>query len=268
MAGPAAAEAPATRRRSMFEPGLLVLVACLLILFPLLFKPWIHGADTIGYFSWLRSIVIDGDLQTSDEFEHFGMGWLNTFAATGLRDNPGAVGSSVLWAPWFLIAHGLTLAGRALGLGWVADGYGQQYVLAASLGSAVYAFCGLILTYRVARRTFSQRTTVLAIVAVWLSSPLVFYMYSHPMMSHANDAFAYALLLYAWVRCRESGTIRSYVWMGLAAGLCALVRNQNAILVLFPLAGILSLIAIPLLVHEIFTTRWPAGRCVKCGYDL
>jgi hypothetical protein len=34
----------------------------------LLFKPWVHGTDPAGYFSWLRSAVVDGDLDTTTEF--------------------------------------------------------------------------------------------------------------------------------------------------------------------------------------------------------
>jgi hypothetical protein len=217
------------------DRGVLALGAIFLITFPVLFKPWIHGADTIGYYSWLRSLVIDGDLQTADEFEHYGMGWLNTYAGTGLRDNPGAVGSAVLWSPWFLAAHGLTLLGRTLGLPWVADGYGQQYILAVSLGSATYAFAVLLLTYRLALDFFVPLMATLAVGAIWLSSPLVFYMYSHPLMAHANDAFAYALFLFTWYRTRERRRAAQYGLLGLTAGLCALVRNQNAVLVLFPL---------------------------------
>ncbi|MEE9617790.1 MAG: glycosyltransferase family 39 protein [Anaerolineae bacterium] len=225
-------------RLKQADHGMVVLVIIFLVAFPVLFKPWIHGADTIGYYSWLRSLVIDGDLQTADEFEHFGMGWLNTYADTGLRDNPGAVGSAVLWSPWFLAAHGLTLLGRALGLPWAADGYGQQHILAISLGSAVYAFVALLLAYRLARNFFALPMAALAVAAVCLASPLVFYMYSHPLMSHANDTFAYALFLLTWHRTRKQRSVAQYGLLGLTAALCALVRNQNAVLVVFPLLEI------------------------------
>lgn len=222
------------------DRGILTLSIIFLIAFPVLFKPWVHGADTIGYYSWLRSLVIDGDLQTADEFEYYGMGWLNTYADTGLRDNPGAVGSAVLWTPWFLIVHGFTLLGRAVGMPWIADGYGQPYILAVSLGSTVYAFIALLLTYRLARDFFALPTAALAVAAVWLSSPLIFYMYSHPLMTHANDTFAYALFLFTWHRTRDRRTAAQYGLLGLTAALCALVRNQNAVLVFFPLLEIVS----------------------------
>ena len=94
---------------------------------------------------------------------------------------------------------------------------------------------GLVLTYRLAKGIFGTRTSALAVTAVWLSSPLVFYMYGHPVMSHANDAFVYALFLFIWHRTRGRSDARRYGLLGLVAGLSALVRNQNAVLVLFPL---------------------------------
>ena len=94
-----------------------------------------------------------------------------------------------------LSAHLLVTLANRLGVPVAADGYGAPYIWAVSLGGAIYAFIGIILTYRLCCTLFSPSVSVLATLAVWLSSPLVFYMYSHPIMSHANDTFAYALYL-------------------------------------------------------------------------
>jgi len=58
------------------DRGLLVLLAVFLMLFPFLFKPWIHGFDTVAYYSWLRTVAIDRNLDVGDEFSHFGYGLL------------------------------------------------------------------------------------------------------------------------------------------------------------------------------------------------
>ncbi len=217
------------------DRSVLILFILFLLAFPLLFKPWVHGTDPTGYYSWLRSAVIDGDLDTANEYEHFGQGSVGSTTSTGHRDNPYAIGSAVLWAPFFLMAHGLTLAGRWLGFELAADGYAPQYVIAVSLGSVAYAGAGLLLTYRIARNFFDSPVSTLAVASAWLASPLVFYQYSHPVMSHANDAFAYALFLFAWHRVRSRRTTARYILFGAVAGLAALVRTQNAFLVLFPL---------------------------------
>jgi hypothetical protein len=218
------------------DRGTVVLLIVFLLAFPSLFKPWIHGFDTVAYYSWLRTAVMDGNLNVGDEFEHYGYGAERGTTATGYTYNEWAVGSAVLWLPFFLVAHGFSLLSGALGSPVVADGYGAQYIWAVSIGSAVYAFIGVLLTYRLCRALFSPDVSTLATLAIWLGGPLVFYMYSHPLMSHANDAFAYALYLYTWYETRRRPTRYSAVLRGATAGLCALVRQINAALVFFALA--------------------------------
>ena len=202
----------------------LVLTGIFLIAAAVLFKPWVHGADGMAYYSWLRSAVIDGDLNTANEYEHFGYGWIASTTATGYKDNPWAIGSAVLWAPFFLIAH-LIVRG---------DGYGPAYFTATSLASTIYAFIGLLLLYRLARELFGSGAALLATFVIWFASPLVFYMYLHPSMAHANDAFVNALFVYTWYRTRSNRKAWGWLLLGATIGLAALVRTQNGLLVLIP----------------------------------
>ena len=217
------------------QNGTIVLGLVFLALFPVLFKPWIHGFDTVAYYSWLRSAVIDGDLNVGNEFSYYGYGSERGLTVTDHTHNEWAVGSAVLWSPFFLAAHGFSLLGRQLGLPIATDGYATQYVWAISLGSSIYALLGILLMHSVCRELFSPRTSVLATTAIWLASPLVFYMYSHPAMSHANDFFAYSLFVFVWYKTRSLRTWRGAALRGAAAGLCALVRQVNAVFVVFVL---------------------------------
>ncbi len=201
-----------------------------------LFRPEIHGFDTVAYYSWLRSTVIDGDLNVHNEFEHYGYANERGQTATGYTVNEWAVGSAIMWLPYFLIAHSLSLLAHGAGLPVAIDGYGAQYILAISIGSALYGLAAILLTYRLGRELFGARIGFLATVATWLAGPLVFYMYSQPVLSHANDTFAYALFLFTWYKTRQSTTWKAGVWRGAAASLCALVRQINAYLVFFVLA--------------------------------
>ena len=225
-----------THRFARLDRGVLILIAIFIIAAVPLFKPWIHGFDTVAYYAWLRSAVVDGDLNFQNEFEHYGYGNERGLTATGNVVNEWAIGSAVLWSPFFLIAHGLSLAASRLGLPVAADGYAVQYEWAIGIGSALYGLAAILLSYQLARKLFSWQISVLATASVWLAGPLIFYMYSHPAMSHANDAFAYALFLYVWYQTRNSTTWKGAAARGAAAGLCALVRQVNAYLVFFVLA--------------------------------
>jgi len=228
-----------TPGRPPIDRGLLALALVFLVVFPFLFKPWVHGFDTVAYTAWLRSLVVDGDLEVGDEFAHYGYAHERGRTDTGHTVNEWAVGSAVMWSPFYLIAHVLVRLAGALGWSVPADGYSPPYVWAISLGSALYGLGAIGLTYRVARRLFPLRPALLALVTVWLSSPLVFYMYSHPAMSHACDAFAYALLIFVWHHTRHRSDWPAAALRGAAAGLCALVRQLNAVFVLVLLGELL-----------------------------
>lgn len=114
-----------------------------------------------------------------------------------------------------------------------------MYFTAISLASMVYAFIGLLLLYYLAERLFDPSSALLAIIVVWFGSSLVFYMYMHPSMAHANDAFVNALFVYVWYRTRPVRTLPGWLLLGLTVGLAALVRTQNLLLAVVPIAEIL-----------------------------
>jgi hypothetical protein len=70
-------------------------------------------------------------------------------------------------------------------------------------------------------------------VAVWLGTPLLFYMYVAPPFSHACSAFGVALFTNVWIRVRGQWSVRGAVALGAAGALMAMIREQD----LFFIAG-------------------------------
>jgi len=226
-----------------------------IVLFPLLFRPRVYGFDPVGYFSWVRSVVIDGNLDTTDEYLHYGNDTITGPTITGYNHNPYAIGAPLLWSPFYLAAHAVESA-RAAIVHSPPDGYGDVYVWAVSLASALYGFAAVLILHTLARRLFGEPAATIAAVAAWLASPLVFYMYSHPAMAHAADAFANTLVVAAWfaltpcpplpTRRAASGEgepkagVRNWLLMGASVGLAALVRTQNAVIGAVPAVWLLA----------------------------
>jgi hypothetical protein len=197
--------------------------------------------DGIGYYVWLRSAVIDGDLDFRNEYAHFnalkaavsGLEERPTSLSptpTGLAHNNFAAGSALLWLPFFLVVHLPLRLAQALGFPVVADGYQFAYDIAICLGSAVYATLGAGLTYLWLRRAFAAHFPHVAIwpvLVVWLSSPLYWYAAFNGSMAHANSAFTVALFLYTWVRGAGERGWQRWAWMGAALGLAGLTRWQD-----------------------------------------
>ena len=229
-----------------------LLIIIFIVLFPLLFRPRVYGFDPVGYFSWLRSAVIDGNLDTTDEYLRYGNEKIAGATVTGYNHNPYAIGAPLLWSPFYLAAHAVESARSAITQSPSPDGYGDAYVWAISLGSALLGFAAVLILHRLARRLYGEPAATLGALAAWLASPLVFYMYSHPAMAHAADAFANALAFAAWFsvsgdarpgngpgqarplpHSRDAGP-RRWLLLGASIGLAALVRTQNVLIGLVP----------------------------------
>jgi hypothetical protein len=223
-----------------------------------LVTPKVRGADEIEYFSYLRSAVFDRDLHFENEYRYFyerdpqGLaGFKSTFLdrreeATLRPINFGSLGAALLWSPFYLLAHLLVLVARALGAGVAADGFSTPYLLAVGLGSASWAFAGLLLTHRILTRWagVTETAATLAAAALWLGSPLLYYVTLAPGFAHACGFFAVSLMVFLFLRARERGEegprLPDWAAVGAAVGLCALVRDQEGLLIIIPGAWLLA----------------------------
>jgi hypothetical protein len=223
----------------------------------------LYSADEVQYFSYLRSLYFDRDVSFENEYRYFydqsvtqGAGFHETFlereTAAGRRVNYATMGAAVLWLPFYAAADLWT---RATGAA-EANGMTQPYIAAVAYGSAVYGFLAVLLSARAARvalghgrntrhrrnteetrhsgNTEETRGILGAALAIWLGTPLLFYMYVAPPFAHACSAFAVALFVNVWLHVRDRWTAGGAFALGLAAGLVAMVREQDAFVTLGP----------------------------------
>jgi hypothetical protein len=193
--------------------------------------PRIYSSDEIQYFAYLRSLWFDHDLSFENEYRYFydrgiarSDGFHETFLElrtdTGRRINFGTLGCAVLWSPFYAagdVVARLTDAPR--------DGYSKPYVAAVAYGSAVYGFLALLLAIRCAERLGYDG--FVGALAVWLGTPLLFYMYIAPPFSHACSAFAVALFTWVWLRVRVEWSPAGMAALGAAGALMVMTREQD-----------------------------------------
>ncbi len=237
-------------RFARIDRGLLALALVFVLTLPLL-TPRVAASDEIEYFSYLHSLVFDHDLDFRNEYEHFcnldpqdcadsrfRETFLDNKTPTGLQINFGPIGSALLWSPFYLVAHGVTLALSASGSTIPADGYSAPYIFAISFGSLLYGWIGLALSYRIAREYVGKKIALAATLTILFATNAVYYLYIAPAMSHAPSLFASALFVFVWFRTRESraaGNYRAWALLGVCGALMTMVREQEAIFVLLPL---------------------------------
>lgn len=189
------------------------------------------GSDGIGYYMYVRSLVIDHDLDFANEYARLcptiDVAQLRT--ATGLVGNQYAIGPGILWSPFFVAAHLIVLGLQHIGLRVVADGYGYAYQAAVCVGSIVYGSLGLLLIHRVMGRYYAQ-TALAAAVLACLATNVIYYLIAEPSVSHMCSLFAVALLLDVWTRSRPAFCARRCLEIGLVGGLVGIVRQPDATL--------------------------------------
>src|SRR5580658_1820277 len=225
-----------------YEKILALIFICTL---PLV-NPWVRG-DGVGYYAYARALLIEHHLDFRQDWLHanssFRMGRVGDqdqirpleFTSTGHLDNHFSIGPAILWAPFLLAAQAAVQLNRLFGGHIPADGFSFPYIFAMALGSAIYGFLAILLSFEIARKYFPERWAFLATLGIWFASSLPVYMYFNPSWSHAHSAFMVALFVWYWDRTRRCRASLQWVILGAIAGLMMDVYYPNAILLLLPL---------------------------------
>jgi hypothetical protein len=135
------------------------------------------------------------------------------------------IGEALLVAPFFVVAHALTL--------WTnlsPDGFTLYYQHGAGLAGLAYAIAGLWFLRRLLQRHFTDNVTDAAVVSLLAGTSLYHYATFDSTWSHA---FSFALCaaiferLDAW---NDDSAAADAVELGLIAGLMMLVRHTNGMI--------------------------------------
>lgn len=193
-------------------------------------------SDGFGYYIYLPSLVIDHDLDLSNQLGRVpfeaSKSYFDRIEATGLRANPFPIGPAVLWLPFFLAAHAAVTVLRMFGAPIAATGFGYAYELPTYCGAFLYGVAGLWLLHRTISEIFSRRIGELTFLAMLLGTPYAYYLWIEPDVSHVAAAFSVALFLYrVWriMRDRPAG-LTPWVLLGVSLGIVALVRPYNGLI--------------------------------------
>jgi hypothetical protein len=221
------------------------LLALVFLLTLPLSNPWVRG-DGVGYYAFARSVLFEHRLDFTEDWQKanstFREGRIDAgghirpeqYTSTGELDNHFSVGPAMLWAPFLLATSAVVHFYKALGGKVANDGYAQPYLISMAIGTALYGFLGIWISFRIARKYCGEEWAFLAAVGVWFASSLPVYMYFNPSWSHAQSAFAVALFIWYWDRTREARNVWQWLVLGGLAGLMTDVYYPNLILCVLP----------------------------------
>jgi hypothetical protein len=240
---------PARHRRIVYVTLGLLMFGLILLSIPFKKRFNFIVSDGRGYYVYLPSIVIDGDLDFENQIvEHWDVDaqpWrLAQRTPTGLVRNVYPIGMGVSLAPTFLLVHGASLVLHTL-TGWsflAPDGYSSLYQLGTVLTILAYAVGSMCLIDHLLVRKlgFDPAATVAAVVLFWLGSPFLYYTGREPCMVHVVSGFWVNLsivLLYALYERvldgRPIGGFSLLLPLAAATSMALLCRPTNACLMPF-----------------------------------
>ncbi len=207
-------------------------------------EPVVQG-DARSYFAYLPSIVLDGDLDLTNQFDAlrpeggdprypFGVG------AEGYAANVFPVGPALLWLPGYLVGLAMDRAAAAMGVDTGPMGYGRLAGWGAAIAAIAWAGVGFELSRRLVREFFGARYALAASLAVWFGTPALYYTMVAPLYSHAVALFACALVVWlSWLAFHDPATWWRWAVAGCAGGLLVAIRLQDAPILLVPIGLLL-----------------------------
>jgi hypothetical protein len=231
--------------------------------------------DALHHYVQLRSPVFDGDLHFRNDYIRLyglqggepGTGWVYEDTPTAHVRNLMPVGPAILWLPLFLIVTAAASLANLAGGAIAVDGYGRLFQATAGFSGIAAATMGVWLTWRACGFLFSARASAWAALVLWVSSSAVYYSLVSPTYSHAASLLATSAFWYAWIRTGQgrsttnyqlptSNGTKRYALLGVCAGIAALMRWQDAIL--------LAPVALDLLVN-VRTGKYRLPQAARLG---
>ena len=152
--------------------------------------------DSTHYYSYLRSLLFDGDLDLANDYAL--LGWPEVAALPNVLP----VGAPLMWSPLVVPVHLLRQAARVFGAG-PPDGTEPLYQATVAFSTLLYGTAGLFLLMGALRRWVSPWAAFWATVITWVGSPVRFYLSVLPGTAHGVEFFAAVLVLRAAIACHN-----------------------------------------------------------------
>ena len=231
-----------------FDVWILTVCAVICSLYAIVYKgygmftpeqePILQGFDDSFYYFWLRSTVIDGDVDFSNDLD-----MANTVDSTtkefildgsrtskGLLPNKYPVGWAITCLPFFLIAHLISLVA-----GLPSTGFEPIYFIFIWIGQLGYTVTSLFLTVKIISRFVPMNTAWLGMLLVWLSSPLIYYQTARVSLSHNTVYFLTLFIYYLTFKIIDHAQgWRAWFGLGFFSGLLIISRNTAIAYLIFP----------------------------------
>ncbi|HRW74449.1 MAG: hypothetical protein H6568_13065 [Lewinellaceae bacterium] len=205
----------------------------------------IGGGDTWGYYIYLPSSIISGDLLTLETAArrraemvpgsmNFGANRLGIMEINMTEKDLPVIkytsGVAIMLSPFFVLAHAIAYLFEI-----PPDGYHPVYWYSIYLGVCLWVLFGMIILYRFLIRRFPTWAVWVSIIVLGVGTNLYFFLVYTSPMSHPLLFSLYCFLLEASERYIRNQRTRTAGIIGLICGMITLIRPTEIIAVSIPL---------------------------------
>ncbi|MGI0484563.1 hypothetical protein ACN4EK_03940 [Pantanalinema rosaneae CENA516] len=160
-------------------------------------SPDLIVSDGNGYYAWVRSLVIDGDINFENDFQHLYFPdplppEASQRTPTGLVPNKYPIGLAILETPGFLLGHAIAHLTP-----FAEDGMSLPYQLAVTVSLVILVLVSFYLLYRAFRNyQISEPTALLFCVMPLVGTNLLHYLVKEPAMAHGAGVALSNILIF------------------------------------------------------------------------
>ncbi|KKQ43380.1 MAG: hypothetical protein US60_C0003G0024 [Microgenomates group bacterium GW2011_GWC1_37_8] len=198
--------------------------------------------DGVGYYSYLHSIVIDGNIDTTNEYKHIYTPVNNNSlnpkdspdvqiikaSNDGRAENHFGMGVAILLLPFFIIANTLSIILNFIGIPVPTHGYSDIYQIITGVGAVLYIISGLfILEKLISHYIKDEFSGKLTITAIFFATNLLYYGSFDVINSHFASFFLSTLFFY--ILFIHKNDIKKTASLGFITGFILSVRPQDAL---------------------------------------
>ncbi len=196
--------------------------------------------DGIYYYSYVRSLVVDKDLDFRNEFNHH-YNWKNNNSLkedggdnyvqrtkTGYFPNKYNIGAPLTWIPTFLIAYILSFIVNVF-YPISLYGYSDIFQLSVGVSNVIWIFLGLLILYKFLLSSYGAKTSLLTTSSIIFSTSLLYYGAVDVVNSHPSSFLFSVLFLVSWYKNKDNFSWKKGVELGSILGILALIRTQDFI---------------------------------------
>ncbi len=184
---------------------------------------FIYHDPYLLHHNWLNQIINDYQ-NTATLYQ------INQHLETGNWIIKYSMGMSVLYAPFFFIAHTL-----APFFGYNQDGFSTIYAYLIEWGMFLFSALGLVYCYKILIQFYSTKTVVITLILIVFATNYVQLNTQYSLLTHVPLFTLYSILIYFTLRWNKLFDHYSFLWLMFSAGLITLIRPNEIICVFIPL---------------------------------